>query len=100
MGAVPHRRLAFSSGPTMGAVPHGCTASHAAVRHAVLARRPILRADVVLLAASSTSPSTRGRSSPSVRLHRHVPCPTCSISCPTCRSPLAACTSPGRRSGS
>eukprot|EP00972_Heterocapsa_arctica_P053047 7812217-Heterocapsa_arctica.AAC.1 len=59
----------------MGAVPHDCTASHVAVRDAVLARRPILRVDVVLLATSSTSPSTRRRSSPSVRLHRHVPCP-------------------------
>eukprot|EP00972_Heterocapsa_arctica_P036445 5364487-Heterocapsa_arctica.AAC.1 len=31
MGAVPHHRLAFSSGPTMGAVPHGCIPSHVAV---------------------------------------------------------------------
>eukprot|EP00972_Heterocapsa_arctica_P063829 9417237-Heterocapsa_arctica.AAC.1 len=96
MGAVPHRRLAFSSGPTMGAVPHGCSASHVAVRHAVLVRHPILHADVVLLAASSTSPSTRRHSSPSVRRHRHTPCPACSTSCLTCRSPPAACTSPGR----
>eukprot|EP00972_Heterocapsa_arctica_P108897 16036421-Heterocapsa_arctica.AAC.1 len=34
MGAVPHRRQAFGSGPTMGAVPHGCTPSHIAVGRA------------------------------------------------------------------
>eukprot|EP00972_Heterocapsa_arctica_P074320 10969005-Heterocapsa_arctica.AAC.1 len=56
----------------MGAVPHGCTPSHVAVRHVVLTRRRVLHVDVVLLDASSTSPSTRRHSSPSARLHRNV----------------------------
>eukprot|EP00972_Heterocapsa_arctica_P040180 5920206-Heterocapsa_arctica.AAC.1 len=34
MGAVPHHRLDFRSGPTMGAVPHGCTPSHVVVGRA------------------------------------------------------------------